>query len=67
MYLFLFSLHMKSDIYSYTNTNFTESTSSIFVPIEPNEKAIDKDDCIVRNFVLLLFNDNIHPGSITLQ
>lgn len=40
----------------YKQNCFLKNTSSVLVPTETNEKAIDKDDCDVENFALVLFS-----------
>lgn len=67
MFLFIFGILMKIDICASTNNNFAENSTSVLVPTEPNKKAIDKDDCNVGNFILVLLNGNIYYGRITLK
>lgn len=67
MCLFIFGIFMNIDSRAYTNNNFAENSSNILVQTEINKKTIDKDDCNVKNFELVLFNGNIYIRSITLK
>lgn len=58
---------MKIDICAYTKNVFVDNSSIVLIPTERSKKVLDKGDSKIGNFVLVLFNDNIYPGNITLK
>lgn len=60
-------MSLESDRISETFSELEEVSSSVLATTEQKKKVIERDGCNVGHFVLVLFNDKLYPGKLTLK